>query len=444
MEQLAKNQLHTAEITGYTSDGAGVCHIAGRAVFVKGALAGETWQVRILKVTANAVYGKAEQCLSPAPARTQPPCPVYRTCGGCSLQHMDYDEQLRMKLQRVNDALTRIGGVSMPVQDIIGMEYPLCYRNKAIYAVGTKDGRVVKGFYRASSHDITPVEQCLLQLPLADKAAQAVCDWMDLRGVAPYDEATGRGTVRHLFTRCAMHTPDAVLCIVSARGFGAQTDDLIAYLREHCPELTDRLCGLTFTLSPQAFYQVNPVQAERLYERAVEYAVNAPTDQVLDLYCGAGTISLCLARKAAHVIGAEIVPEAIENARRNAERNGIENAEFLCADAGAAAAELARRGVRPDCIVVDPPRKGMSPDAIDAMVSMQPPRIVYVSCDPGTLARDVKLLTQRGYTLTQALAVDMFPQTPHVETCALLSKLQGEEHIETGISLSKREIGGQK
>ncbi len=174
------------------------------------------------------------------------------------------------------------------------------------------------------------------------------------------------------------------------------------------------------------------MQAERLYERAVEYAVNAPTDQVLDLYCGAGTISLCLARKAAHVIGAEIVPEAIENA------------EFLCADAGAAAAELARRGVRPDCIVVDPPRKGMSPDAIDAMVSMQPPRIVYVSCDPGTLARDVKLLTQRGYTLTQALAVDMFPQTPHVETCALLSKLQGEEHIETGISLSKREIGGQK
>ena len=328
MEQLAKNQLHTAEITGYTSDGAGVCHIAGRAVFVKGALAGETWQVRILKVTANAVYGKAEQCLSPVPARTQPPCPVYRTCGGCSLQHMDYDEQLRMKLQRVNDALTRIGGVSMPVQDIIGMEYPLCYRNKAIYAVGTKDGRVVKGFYRASSHDITPVEQCLLQLPLADKAAQAVCDWMDLRGVAPYDEATGRGTVRHLFTRCAMHTPDAVLCIVSARGFGAQTDGLIAYLREHCPELTgivldvnkqkgnvvlagdfyplwgvpeltDRLCGLTFTLSPQAFYQVNPVQAERLYERAVEYAVNAPTDQVLSVITNFSTFMISLSKACA-------------------------------------------------------------------------------------------------------------------------------------------------
>ena len=233
MDQLAKNQLHTAEITGYTSEGAGVCHIAGRAVFVKGALVGETWQVRILKVTAAAVYGKAEQRLSPAAARTEPPCPVCRTCGGCSLQHMDYGEQLRMKRARVNDALTRIGGVSTPVQDIIGMEYPLCYRNKAIYAVGVKDGRVVKGFYRASSHDVTPVEQCLLQLPLADKVAQAVCDWMNLRGIAPYDEQTGRGTVRHLFTRCAMHTPDAVLCIVSARGFGAQTEELVAYLREH-------------------------------------------------------------------------------------------------------------------------------------------------------------------------------------------------------------------
>ena len=449
MEQLAKNQLHTAEITGYTSDGAGVCHIAGRAVFVKGVLAGETWQVRILKVTANAVYGKAEQCLSPAPARTQPPCPVYRTCGGCSLQHMDYDEQLRMKLQRVNDALTRIGGVSMPVQDIIGMEYPLCYRNKAIYAVGTKDGRVVKGFYRASSHDITPVEQCLLQLPLADKAAQAVCDWMDLRGVAPYDEATGRGTVRHLFTRCAMHTPDAVLCIVSARGFGAQTDDLIAYLREHCPELTgivldvnkqkgnvvlagdfyplwgepeltDRLCGLTFTLSPQAFYQVNPVQAERLYERAVEYAVNAPTDQVLDLYCGVGTISLFLARHAKKVVGIEIVEPAIRNAKENARRNGITNVEFICSDAAAYARTVVQEGIHPDVICVDPPRKGCAKSVLEDIVRMAPERIVYVSCDPGTLARDLRILEDLGYETTWVQPVDMFPQTHSVESVAQL------------------------
>ena len=365
---------------------------------------------------------------------------------------MDYDEQLRMKLQRVNDALTRIGGVSMPVQDIIGMEYPLCYRNKAIYAVGTKDGRVVKGFYRASSHDITPVEQCLLQLPLADKAAQAVCDWMDLRGVAPYDEATGRGTVRHLFTRCAMHTPDAVLCIVSARGFGAQTDDLIAYLREHCPELTgivldvnkqkgnvvlagdfyplwgepeltDRLCGLTFTLSPQAFYQVNPVQAERLYEAALGYASITPGMTALDLYCGTGTIGLCMASRGARVIGAEVIPAAVENARDNAKRNHLsDECEFLCADAGEAAAELARRGIRPQVIVVDPPRRGLDESVISHAAGMQPERIVYVSCDPGTLARDLASFARQGYTPAAGVAVDMFPRTSHVETVVLLSK----------------------
>ena len=469
MEQLAKNQLHTAEITGYTSEGAGVCHIAGRAVFVKGALVGETWQVRILKVTSAAVYGKAEQCLSPAAARTEPSCPVCRTCGGCSLQHMDYGEQLRMKRARVNDALTRIGGVLTPVQDIIGMEYPLCYRNKAIYAVGMKDGRVIKGFYRASSHDVTPVEQCLLQLPLADKAAQAVCDWMNLRGIAPYDEQTGRGTVRHLFTRCAMHTPDAVLCIVSARGFGAQTEELVAYLREHCPELTgivldinkqkgnvvlagdfytlwgspeltDRLCGLTFTLSPQAFYQVNPVQAERLYERAVEYAVNAPSDRVLDLYCGAGTISLCLARKAAYVIGAEIVPEAIDDARENAARSGVENAEFFCGDASDVAKKLAQENLRPDVITVDPPRKGLAEDVVESIARMQPERVVYVSCDSATMARDVKRFAALGYRAVRACAVDLFPRADHVETVCLLSKLNAKQHIEVDIHMDELDL----
>ena len=447
MEQLAKNQLHTAQITGYTSDGAGVCHIAGRAVFVKGALVGETWQVRILKVTANAVYGKAEQCLSPAAARTEPPCPVYRTCGGCSLQHMDYDEQLRMKLARVNDALTRIGGVSTPVQDIIGMEYPLCYRNKAIYAVGKKNGRVVKGFYRASSHDITPVEQCLLQLPLADKAAQAVCDWMNLRGVAPYDEVTGRGTVRHLFTRCAMHTPDAVLCIVSARGFGAQTDDLVAYLREHCPELTgivldinkqkgnvvlagdfytlwgspeltDRLCGLTFTLSPQAFYQVNPVQAERLYERAVEYAVNAPTDQVLDLYCGAGTFTLPLARRCDFVAAVEAYGPAVRDLRRNLEINKLDNVDVIGGDA---VREFPDQDA--DVLVVDPPRAGLAPEAIDLIASTSARDVAYVSCDPATLARDLKRFVEEGtFSPIKITPVDLFPQTFHCETVVHLRR----------------------
>ena len=451
MEMLAKNQLHTAEITGYAADGAGVCHIGGRAVFVKNTIVGEVWEIRILKVTATAVYGKAERCITPSRRRQEPPCPVFRKCGGCSLLHMTYDEELRMKLGRVNDAIRRIGGLDFTVQSIVGMELPQHYRNKAIYAVGVRDGVPVKGFYRASSHDVTPVETCLLQKPLADQAADAVCRWMRENGFAPYDETTGKGTVRHLFTRCAAHTEDAVLCIVSARGFGSKTEDLAAFLRTQCPdltgivlnvnkqkgnvvltgdfytlwgkaEMTDVLCGLTFTLSPQAFYQVNPTQAERLYERAVAYAVKTPRDTVLDLYCGAGTISLCLAQHAAHVIGAEIVPEAVQNATENAVRNGIENAEFLCADAGEAAAALAKRGLKPDCVVVDPPRKGMYQEAIDAIVSMQPRRIVYVSCDPGTLARDLKLLYDRGYAPAAAEAVDMFPHTPHVETVVLMSK----------------------
>ena len=466
MEMLAKNQLHTAEITGYAADGAGVCHIGGRAVFVKNTIVGETWEIRILKVTASAVYGKAERCITPSPNRQRPPCPVFRKCGGCSLLHMTYDEELRMKLGRVNDAIRRIGGLDFAVQHIVGMEAPAHYRNKAIYAVGMQDGVPVKGFYRASSHDVTPVDTCLLQQPLADRAADAVCRWMQENGAAPYDEATGKGTVRHLFTRCAVHTADAVLCIVSARGFGAKTEDLVAYVRVQCPELTgvvlnvnkkkgnvvlagdfytlwgkaeltDVLCGLTFTLSPQAFYQVNPTQAERLYERAVQYAVASPDDTVLDLYCGAGTISLCLAQRAAHVIGAEIVPEAVQNAAENAARNGVENAEFLCADAGAAAAQLAARGLKPDCVVVDPPRKGMYPEAIDAIVSMQPQRIVYVSCDPGTLARDLKLLHERGYAPTAAEAVDMFPHTPHVETVVLLSQQKPDDTIEIDLDLDE-------
>ena len=451
METLQKNQIHTAQITGYASDGAGVCRICGRAVFVKGTIPGELWEVRILKVTASAVYGRGEKCLSPSPARQEPPCPVYRKCGGCSLLHMTYAEELRMKLGRVNDALSRIGGLDFQIQEILRSEAPDHYRNKAIYAVAESGGIVQRGFYRASSHELIPVKHCLLQDELADRAADTVCLWMNQCHFPAYDEATGRGTVRHLFIRKAKHTADAVLCIVSARGFGAQTDHLVRTIRESCPELTgillcvnkkkgnvildgdfytlwgkaemeDVLCDLRFSVAPQAFYQINPPQAERLYEKAAEYAVLSPTDSVLDLYCGAGTITLRLAQAANDVIGAEIVPEAIENAKQNALTNGITNVEFICADAGEAAEMLSGRGFKPDCISVDPPRKGLSPQAIQAIISMQPNRIVYVSCDPGTLARDLKLLYAGGYSPAAGTAVDMFPHTPHVETVVLMSR----------------------
>ena len=449
--ELQKNQLHTAEITGYTSEGVGVCRIGGRAVFVKHTIVGEVWEIRILKVTRSAVYGKAERCLAVSGHRQEPPCPVYRKCGGCALLHMDYEAEQQMKLQRINDALRHIGGLAFQITEILGAHETEHYRNKAIYAVGMVDGKVQKGFYRAGTHDLIPVDRCLLQSELSDEAADAVCDWMNQHGVLPYDEKTGKGSVRHIFTRVAKHTNDAVLTIVTARGFGAATEDMVDFLRQKCPaltgivlcvnkqkgnvvltgdfytlwgkaEMTDTLGGLSFEIAPQAFYQVNPAQAERLYEKAVEYAVRSPVDTVLDLYCGAGTISLCLAKKAGRVIGAEIVPEAIENAKENAKRNSVTNAEFLCADAGAAAKRFAESGVHPDCIVVDPPRKGLSEDALRTIASMEPQRIVYVSCDPGTLARDLKRLTEEGYAPVQGVGVDMFPHTHHVECVVLMSR----------------------
>ena len=455
MGTLQKNQIHTAQITGYASDGAGVCRICGRAVFVKNTIPGEVWDVRILKVTASAVYGRGEVCHTSSPARQEPPCPVYRKCGGCSLQHMAYDEELRMKLGRVNDALERIGGLDFRIAEILGAEQPEHYRNKAIYAVADVNGMAQKGFYRSSTHELVPVERCLLQSELADRAAETVCSWMNDHHFPAYSEASGKGTVRHIFTRVARYTQDAVLCIVTARGFGSLTEDLVQTLRSTCPELTgivlcinkqkgnvvldgdfhtlwgkaemeDLLCGLRFEVAPQAFYQINPAQAERLYQKAVEYAVVSPSNQILDLYCGAGTITLCLAGRAGHVIGAEIVPEAIENAKQNAESNHIQNVEFLCADAGEAAQMLAQRGLKPDCITVDPPRKGLSPQAVEAILSMAPKRIVYVSCDPGTLARDLKQFCANGYALTSGTAVDMFPHTPHVETVCCLYHMNQE------------------
>jgi 23S rRNA (uracil1939-C5)-methyltransferase len=313
------------------------------------------------------------------------------------------------------------------------------------------DSKAAYGFFRERSHDLIAVDSCFIQNELAERCARVVTEFINSRGIAPYDEATGKGSVRHVFCRRAIHTGDAVVCIVSARGFGSSTEALVSALREACPELSgivlninkvkgntvlsgdfftlwgkaeicDTLCGLSFNIAPQAFYQINPAQAERLYNRALEYACPQPVKLAFDLYCGAGTISLCLARLAEKVIGAEIVPEAIENAKHNAAANGTENAEFICADAGQAAELLAKRGLRPEVIVVDPPRKGMDENAVAAVASMEPERIVYVSCNPATLARDVLRFNALGYELKAATAVDMFPRTGHVETVVLLSK----------------------
>ena len=441
----------TVPIDGYSSEAFGVCHLDGRAVFVPRALPGESWEIRIVKVTSAAIYARGERLLSPSPARRSPDCPCFALCGGCDTRHMSYEEELRFKLGRVNDALRHIGRQSVTASEILGSDRVERYRNKAIFAVGEVEGRAAFGFYRERSHSLIPIESCLIQSEVSCRAARAVTDFMNTHTIPAFDEATGRGVVRHVFCREATHTTDAVACIVAARGFGALTQSLVEALRAACPELTgivlninktrgntvlsgdfytlwgragmeDSLCGLTFSIAPQAFFQVNAPQAEKLYRRAVEYAQLSPDSLALDLYCGAGTITLCLAREAGRVIGAEIVPEAIENANGNAARNGITNAEFLCADAGQAASMLAERHLRPEVIVVDPPRKGMDETTIAAIAKMAPARVVYVSCNPATMARDILRLNAYGYALSKATAVDLFPRTKHVETVVLLSK----------------------
>ena len=449
MNILEKNQIHTVSIDGFSSQAMGVCHLQGRAVFVPRALPGEQWEIRLVKVTNAAIYARGERLLSPSENRTEPDCPCFGRCGGCDTWHMSYEEELRFKLGRVNAALGHIGRQELRAETILGCDTVERYRNKGIFAVAEREGKAVFGFYQERSHTLIPLEDCRIQRPLAVRTAAAVVSFMNEHDIPAYNEQSGKGTVRHVFCRQAVKGSDAVACIVSARGFGALTDALIDYLRSACPELSgivlninktrgntvlagdfhtlwgkpdieDTLCGFRYSIAPQAFFQVNPPQAEKLYAKAMEYAALSGDSLAFDLYCGAGTISLCLAAQAGRVIGAEIVPEAIENAKKNAAANGVENVEFLCGDAGDSARSLAARNLRPEVVVVDPPRKGMSENAIEAVASMQPDRVVYVSCDPGTLARDILRFQGHGYTLKDVTAVDMFPRTCHVETVCCL------------------------
>lgn len=451
MKDLIKNKIYEAEISGYSSEGSGVARIEGRAVFVPRTIVGEIWRIVIVKATASAVYGRALKPVRLSPERRAPECEKSLRCGGCGLWHMSYEEEKRFKLRRLNDALLHIGRQTVQTQEIIGSDRITRYRNKGIYAVRSVGGTIKSGFFAPRSHELVPIERCLIQSELADRVTAAIVDFMSKNGVPAYDEKTGRGLVRHVYVRTAEATPDAVAVIVSAGGFGGRTAALVSQLRKACQELTgivlnvnrtsgntvlsgsfhtlwgrecirDFLGGFEFEISPQAFYQINPPQAEKLYAKAVEYAAPEGCGTVLELYCGAGTISLFLAKRAKKVIGAEIIPEAIENARLNAERNGVDNTEFFCADASEAAARFLREGIRPEAVVVDPPRKGMDAGAIRAVCGMGPDRVVYVSCNPSTLARDIIVFNECGYELKKAVALDMFPRTCHVETVVLMSR----------------------
>lgn len=469
MPALEKNRIYRAHIDGYSSEGLGIARIDGQVVFVHGAVRGETCDVLVMKVLKNAAFGKIAALAEPSPARRQPDCPYYGRCGGCDFRHMSYEEELWAKRARVQDALTRIGGAEVTVEEILGAEQPLHYRNKSIYPISPA-GEV--GFYRARSHQVVHVEHCLIQKPEADALAQAVRDYIARFQVEPYNEATGRGLLRHLYVRTSCRG-ESLACLLVNGSRLPHEQELVDMLRAAAPGvcgvvlgentrrgnailgdryrtlwgrdyLTDTLCGLELRLSVPSFYQVNHDQAQRLYEKALEYAGLTGRELAVDLYCGAGTITQVLARRARHVIGGEIVPEAIRDAEDSARRNGVENAEFLCGDASRLAAELRQRGLRPDVICVDPPRKGLAPDVVEAAASMTPGRIVYVSCDPATLARDVARFAPLGYCPVRACAVDLFPGTAHVETVCLLSKLQSKEHIEIEVKTDELDLTSAK
>ena len=465
MPALEKNRIYRAHIDGYSSEGLGIARIDGQVVFVHGAVRGETCDVLVMKVLKNAAFGKIAALAELSPARRQPDCPYYGRCGGCDFRHMSYEEELWAKRARVQDALTRIGGAEVTVEEILGAEQPLHYRNKSIYPISPA-GEV--GFYRARSHQVVHVEHCLIQKPEADALAQAVRDYIARFRVEPYNEATGRGLLRHLYVRTSCRG-ESLACLLVNGSRLPHEQELVDMLRAAVPGvcgvvlgentrrgnailgdryrtlwgrdyLTDTLCGLELRLSVPSFYQVNHDQAQRLYEKALEYAGLTGRELAVDLYCGAGTITQVLARRARHVIGGEIVPEAIRDAEDSARRNGVENVEFLCGDASRLAAELRQRGLRPDVICVDPPRKGLAPDVVEAAASMTPGRIVYVSCDPATLARDVARFAPLGYRPVRACAVDLFPGTAHVETVCLLSKLQSKEHIEIEVTMDELDL----
>ena len=447
---LIKNQIYTATITDYTIQGQGIAHVEGCAVFIPNTIAGEVCEIQITKAAKTWAAGRIRNILEVSPHRVNRACPQSKLCGGCAFQHMDYQEECRLKAERVRQALNRLGGEALEAMDLLPAPETRGYRNKAQYPVAQEKQRAIAGFYREGTHQVVSCPQCGILAPEMDAVRDAVVDYMNQYRVSAYDEGTGTGLVRHIYVRKGWVSGQLLVCL-EVNGTRLPRQEALLERLQRIPGfatlvlsvhqkpgnavlgntfhtlfgpgwIEDTLCGLTFRLSPRSFYQVNHDQAERLYHLAMEGAGIQKTDIVLDLYCGVGTITLAMAKAAGRVIGVEVEPQAVADARDNARRNGIENAEFFCGDAGQAAVSLREQGLTPDVVVVDPPRKGLSPDVIQALAQMSPRKIVYISCDPATLARDVALLKVQGFQLLEARAVDMFPRCAHVETVAWLSK----------------------
>ena len=471
---LQKNQILTLRIERLSSDGSGVAHSAdGEAVFVPGTAPGDEARVRIVKDCGRYAFGILDELLTPSPDRIPLDCPVAGPCGGCSLRHLDYAAELRAKQESVLDAFRRIGGLEVPVLDILPSPEVDRYRNKVQFPVGVdKNGAPCIGFYAGRTHRIVPCPDCKLQPGVLNEIGNALCAFFAQQGIRPYDEQSGKGLVRHIFLRRGAHSGQIMVCLVCTRAKLPHAEQLCTALREQFPAIStillnvnakntnvilggenhilygpgyieDTLCGVPVRLGPLSFYQVNTLAAERLYGVAAQYAQLTPDDTLLDLYCGMGTIGLSMADQCRELIGVEIVPEAIESAKANAARMGetvAAKSRFFCADAGQAATQLAAEGLHPDIVMLDPPRKGCDEATLSAVVRMAPRRVVYVSCNPATAARDAAWLEKNGYHAEKVQPVDLFPRTKHVEAVLLLTKLNVERHIEVDVSMDELDV----
>ena len=455
--EYKKNDMLTVYIEDMGHEGEGIGKVDGYTVFVKDAVIGDTVQAKIMKTKKNYGYARLMEIIESSPDRTEPLCPYARQCGGCQIQALSYEKQLEYKNNKIRNNLIRIGGFSeeeLHMEPIIGMEVPFYYRNKAQFPVGTdKEGNLVTGFYAGRTHTIINNRKCYLGVDVNEQILNIVLDYMKKYNVSAYDETTHKGLVRHVLIRYGFQSKEIMVCLVVNGNRLPAADALVSELctiegmtsismninKEKTnvilgrevktlwgqSYITDKIGNVSYQISPLSFYQVNPVQTEKLYGKALEFAGLEGNETVWDLYCGIATISLFLAQKAKQVYGVEIVPAAIEDAKRNAALNGFTNAEFFVGKAEEVLPEkYEKEGIYADVIVVDPPRKGCEESVLDTMVKMQPKRIVYVSCDSATLARDLKYLRERGYQVERVVGCDMFPQSVHVETVVLMSKVK--------------------
>ena len=468
---VQKNEIYQIRIEDMTTEGDGIGKVDGYPLFVKGALTGDLAEVKVIKAKKTYGYGRLVRVLEPSAFRVTPECAVSGPCGGCQLQAMSYEEQLRFKENKIRNNLLRIGKLNeVPMLPIMGMEEPFRYRNKAQFPIGKdKEGNPVAGFYAGRTHSIVPVRDCRLGVEENQEILDVILEFMKEYGIPAYEEEKGTGLVRHVLIRYGFRTGEIMVCIVingkslphgdvladRLRKIGGMTSISLNVNRKRTnvilgtemvylwgtAYITDYIGDVEFRISPLSFYQVNPVQTRKLYEKALEFAGLDGGETVWDLYCGIGTISLFLAQKAGKVYGVEIVPEAIEDARMNAKLNGIENAEFFVGKAEEVLpAYYERNGGTADVVVVDPPRKGCDQAVLDTIARMKVGRVVYVSCDSATLARDVKYMEEQGYRVEKVQGCDMFPFTVHVETIVLLSKLKSSKHIEVELKMDELDL----